>query len=692
MSFFAKAASSSSSSSSNSSSNDAMSSTNKKKSLSWSTPDVEQLADRFENAKSSPAKKGAEKAKKIAVKPKVKAADKGNKDKVKKTKANTTASVANATNTPINDSSNTDDLLEEETPQVKNPTPKKNDILKQLFQATPNVKNTTSSNDTKDDGNVTQSSANEDAEAKMDENAEQTDAILENNVTNTEQKVVDLTDEQVSAKDIKKDNKVTKKRAKKEPKAKVESKTSNKKSNVESAVEKSEVIDISNEDGANVASTETAENVEKLDANNSENNNSEGQTNIVVESSAPIIKKTPTKKSSREKKPSVKAVKSDEQIELELLENLSPEILSTINIRKEKIATLANEIVALEESVEFNDVQMEIPSSVDSLIALALSYGLSNSNATENTEEADIATESKNDANMDVEVTENAEIPASSDVLMEIASTEVNVMEVATTETVVVADAASEPVVVADATSEPVPSIVSAPEIPVDILKDSLYVVLARAVQGSSKPLQALVIDVSNILSAIPEQLDAAIEQASSEISVEGPTLLKAMLLKYADNVILGEEIKTLAAREAYGIRRKNAEIYDCVEKQAIWRWNVHVPSKHLTKSGLKTFHDVNAIRKMYGKLVKAHHDVIKALERIPYDSAKVSAAEEKASKATGEYEKAKEKRREMEQKKLEKLAEKNREKSRKQEEQEIKKREKEEAAAKKAAEKGKLL
>jgi hypothetical protein len=164
------------------------------------------------------------------------------------------------------------------------------------------------------------------------------------------------------------------------------------------------------------------------------------------------------------------------------------------------------------------------------------------------------------------------------------------------------------------------------------------------------------------------------------------------MLLKYTDNLILGEEIKTLAAREAYGIRRKNAEIYDCVEKQAIWRWNVHVPSKHLTKSGTKTVHDVNLIRKMYGKLVKAHHDVIKALERIPYDSAKISAAEEKASKATGEYEKAKEKRREIEQKKLDKLAEKNRDKSRKQEEQEIKKREKEEAVAKKAAEKGKLL
>ena len=691
MSFFAKAStSSSSSSSSNSSSNDPMSSTNKKKSLSWSTPDdVEppQLADRFENAKSSPAKKGAEKAKKVPVKPKVKA-DKGNKDKGKKAKANTTASVTNATNTP-NASSNTDDLLEEETPQNKNPTPKKNDILQKLFQATPNVKNT--SNDTKDDGNVSQSSANEDAEAKMDENAEQSDVILENDVTNTEQKVVDLTDEPVPVKDIKKDKKVTKKRAKKEPKAKVESKTSNKKSNVESTVENSEVIDISNEDGANVASTETAENVEKLDANSSENNNSEGQTNIVVESSAPIIKKTPTKKSSREKKPSVKAVKSDEQIELELLENLSPEVLSTINIRKEKIASLANEIVALEESVEFNDVQMEIPSSVESLIGLALSYGL-NSNAPENIEETDIATESKNDANMDVEVTGNAEIPVSSDVLMEVASTELNVMEVASSETAIVADASSEPVVVVDAALVPVPSVVSAPEIPVDILKDSLYIVLARAVQGSSKPLQALVIDVSNILSAISEQLDAAIAQASSEVSVEGPTLLKAMLLKYSDNLILGEEIKTLGAREAYGIRRKNAEVYDCVEKQAIWRWNVHVPSKHLTKSGLKTFHDVSAIRKMYGKLVKAHHDVIKALERIPCDSVKLSTAEEKASKATGEYEKAKEKRREMEQKKLDKLAEKNREKSRKQEEQEIKKREKEEAAAKKAAEKGKLL
>jgi hypothetical protein len=46
----------------------------------------------------------------------------------------------------------------------------------------------------------------------------------------------------------------------------------------------------------------------------------------------------------------------------------------------------------------------------------------------------------------------------------------------------------------------------------------------------------------------------------------------------------------------------------------------------------------------MYGKLIKAHHDVIKALERIPYDSVKISAAEEKAAKATGEYEKAKEK------------------------------------------------
>jgi hypothetical protein len=157
------------------------------------------------------------------------------------------------------------------------------------------------------------------------------------------------------------------------------------------------------------------------------------------------------------------------------------------------------------------------------------------------------------------------------------------------------------------------------------------------------------------------------------------------MILKHSDKVVLGEEIKTLASREAYGIRRKNAEIFECVEKQAVWRWNVHVHSgTRFTKKGLKIIHDVIAIRRLYGKLIKSHHDVIKAFERVPYDSAKISSAEEKAAKATGEYEKAKEKRRESEQKKLDKSAEKNR----KQDELDMKKREKEEAAAKKAAEK----
>lgn len=690
MSFFSRQANSSSSSSSSSNSNDPLSTTHAKKSLSWSTPnpDVDQLADRFENAKSSPAKKGAVKAKKVAVKPKAPKADKGNKDQAKTKNTVKVVGIPKVSNTPVMDLGNTDDFAGE-TPQVKN-TPNPKSQLEKLFKATlsTTIKNN-NNNDAKNDGDNTEINTNDaenDADAKMEESSEQVAVVAEESVASKEQVVVDLStqkDDNQSTVPVKDNKKVTKKREKKEPKAKADSKK--KVTNIENVVgDSGEIIDITDEADAN-ATSETVEPeiaIETVDANSDAKNND--QPIVAKVSTANVKKSSTTKRSTREKKPTTKAVKSDEQLELEQLENLSPEILATINIRKEKIVVLADEILTLEENVEFNDVQIDVSSSVEDLIASALSHGLNNTNAQQPNEGTEIAVESNKDSAMDVaEVVEN--VKTTSEVLMELEPTDL----ISTERVETAVDATSS--VVATSSSEPVPSIVVASEAPVDILKEKLQVVLARAVQGSSKPLQALIIDVSNILSTISERLEASIEQAT-ETSVEGPALLKEMLTKFADNLVLGEEIKTLAAREAFGIRRKNAEIYDCVEKQAIWRWNVHALAKHFTKTGLKIIHDVSVIRKMYGKLVKAHHDVIKALERIPYDSSKVSAAEEKASKANGEYEKAKEKRREIEQKKLDKLAEKNREKGRKQEELDIKKREKEEAAAKKAAEKGKIL
>lgn len=690
-----------SSSSSSSSSSGSGSSANSKKTLSWSTPYPEQLADRLANAKSSPAKKGAVKATKAAVKPKAPKADKVKKDKVQKAVPPVDNTKVN--NTPIMDLSIDDP--EEDTPQVKNSPIAKNPLQK-LFQATPSstVKPTLPSG-VKDD---------------VDSTVVNTDDTENNNTELTteesaEQAVVDLSTQNVDNQPVennKKAKKVTKKREKKEPKAKTVAAKKSKDVTADATSSNNDIIDISNETDGNAASSEAVDenvvDVENLDAN-AEISSSSEQGTVVVGSSTPSVKKTPAsdvkKRSSREKKPSAKAVKSEEQIEMELLENLSPEVLATISIRKDKIMTLANEIVTLEEANDFNDVHVDVTSSIDSLIATALSYGLHTSNVQQITEEAINVTENKTENTMeiaDVADVENAEqtelatnelVEESSDVIAS------ETIPSSVTEHVAVAEVESSNVIASEtepsSAAEQVAAVGAPQESadPVDVLKESLTVVLVRAIQGSSKPLQALIGDVANILSTIPETLDASITQATSEISAEGPRLLKEMLQKISDSVTLGEEIKTLAAREAYGIRRKNAEIYDCVEKQAIWRWNVHVHSiKRFTKNGLKIIHDIIAVRKMYGKLIKAHHDVIKALERIPYDSVKISAAEEKAAKATGEYEKAKEKRREMEQKKLEKLADKNREKSRKQEEQELKKREREEAAAKKAAEKGNSL
>ena len=690
MSFFSKQNVSASSSSSSSNS-DGISSANAKKTLTWSTPDPEQLADRFENAKSSPAKKaspnkkGAVKAKSKVTKPKVSKADaKSNVIKIEKAKK-VTAPSGTVSNTPV-DLSNNDDL-EDDTPQVKNSPPIVKNPLKKLFEATPicnTVKNSISSSN-----------------AENDTMLNTTDIDTEKN--NTEQVVVDLSIQNEDAK-VEKDIKVTKKSEKKAPKSKKGAVKKNVESNKLSvtSVKDNEIVDISNdkENSLNAISSEADVVVEEIVEITNELKASD-PVNTTISSSS--TKKTPVSdaKKKREKKPTAKAIKSEEEKELELLESLSPEILATINIRKEKIMTLANELITLEETIDYNDIQVDVTNAIDGLIATALSYKLTSPEviaASTDNDEVVIVTESapvqSSDVLMEVDVGTAASV-ANEEVVMQhdttvVANEEVVMQQdttvVANEEVVMQQDdvaIVNEEVVMQQDSDNAV--VITSSEAPVDILKESFVSVLARAIQGSPKPLQSLIIEVSTMLNTISESLETSVEEAIGEISQEGPVALKEMILKYSDKVVLGEEIKTLASREAYGIRRKNAEIFECVEKQAVWRWNVHVHSgTRFTKKGLKIIHDVIAIRRLYGKLIKAHHDVIKAFERVPYDSAKISSAEEKAAKATGEYEKAKEKRRESEQKKLDKSAEKNR----KQDELDMKKREKEEAAAKKAAEK----
>jgi hypothetical protein len=120
----------------------------------------------------------------------------------------------------------------------------------------------------------------------------------------------------------------------------------------------------------------------------------------------------------------------------------------------------------------------------------------------------------------------------------------------------------------------------------------------------------------------------------------------------------LENELKKLAAREAYGIRSKNSLLFEDADVQSIFRWEVH-SNLFFTKPTLSIIRDVRATRNRYGRVVKALAKVIEQMMKVPFDEKKVSFFDERFMKCLSEVEKYKEKRKEMEIKKLLDLEEK---------------------------------
>ena len=53
----------------------------------------------------------------------------------------------------------------------------------------------------------------------------------------------------------------------------------------------------------------------------------------------------------------------------------------------------------------------------------------------------------------------------------------------------------------------------------------------------------------------------------------EWESKVRAGLERLTDMIVLGEKIKSLALREPYGSRGKNALLYEDCDSNSIWRW-----------------------------------------------------------------------------------------------------------------------
>jgi hypothetical protein len=269
----------------------------------------------------------------------------------------------------------------------------------------------------------------------------------------------------------------------------------------------------------------------------------------------------------------------------------------------------------------------------------------------------------------------------------------------------------------------------------------SIGVLIARSVQGSSQSLADLLLTVQGnvnlALSQITERLNQANgkgdevedgtgravlgasvvgEESAMEVVEEmahlGTTcdtsfnveafssffeLCRPMLQRLLDPVILSEEIKRLAAREAYGVRGKNASLFEDCDVNAIWRWET-VSLAHFSKPSQAVITEARTTRRRYGRLLRAigkeSEQLLKSAATLKDDGSrdeqdlseaennKIKGCEEKSALALTEVVKAKEKRREVERKKAQRVEE----RLKKEEAEEVKRREREDAAAAAAA------
>eukprot|EP01038_Epipyxis_sp_PR26KG_P006180 gene6180-8511_t len=207
--------------------------------------------------------------------------------------------------------------------------------------------------------------------------------------------------------------------------------------------------------------------------------------------------------------------------------------------------------------------------------------------------------------------------------------------------------------------------------------------IVARFVQGRSLTLSQL----ASILSHRLNEIVILIEDFKYEdiiipeevLNENKATVIEVLKKLNEVDTTLQIEIKELSNRESYGVRHKFSVLFDDEDPLAIFRWEIH-SMMYFDKSSLAVIREVRAYRNRYARAIKAICKVNEQLLKFPFDATKMPPLEERSAKCLSEVEKAKEKRRELELKR-EADAE---EKLKKEEQKELKRKEKEEANEKK--------
>lgn len=218
-----------------------------------------------------------------------------------------------------------------------------------------------------------------------------------------------------------------------------------------------------------------------------------------------------------------------------------------------------------------------------------------------------------------------------------------------------------------------------------DPLLSGLNKILCNIVQGSVDPLSVIAPHARNIirdlmirsLDAINSSLESIkvgsdlanvekldISDLSSRLLSRYPNcrILQSILsckIESDEILLLGDVIKTLGIRECHGARGKDAIGYEDTELLSIWSWEVNKTSV-FSPAELSIIKECQSNRRRYGRTVKAYMSIVDQVEKIAsLDDTKVLQAEEKASKAFADVEKAKEKRMESDRKKQQDRADK---------------------------------
>lgn len=225
--------------------------------------------------------------------------------------------------------------------------------------------------------------------------------------------------------------------------------------------------------------------------------------------------------------------------------------------------------------------------------------------------------------------------------------------------------------------------------------------------QGSRLRLSDLAVAVvqklHNVLISTAENIVGETSDASL-VSAKASEIANALLVAFPDNkfarvcnecllvedaaksalISFKAEVVSWAIREAYGHRAKDAIAFENEDSLSMWAWYVTKPTVVYSAQEQAVVKECIATRSRFGRAVKAIMKVAEQLQATPdLENANVLSAQERASKAILEVEKAKQKRQEAERKRLSELG-----KAQQKEDQKLaKQKEKEEAAARKKEE-----